>query len=1040
MIPRTLLTLLCLYTAAEAATFPVTVFTDTTGTPSGGGAGAAGDLRNTINTANTVGGANSITFVCGAPPCTITLNGPLPPITSNMTIDGGTFGDIVIDGNNAYRVFFVDTGTVTLANLQIQNASAQGGAGGSGAGPGGGGAGFGAGLFVNQAGASVALESVLFKNVSVTGGAGGNAVNTSDLPGFSAGGGGGLGFAGAAGDVAGNSRGGGGGGGVTGAGGAFAGVIGGNGGAGGGGAGGSNGLVGTGAGGSAYAGNNAGSGGGSHTAGNGGFGGGGGGGECVGTAGAGGFGGGGGGAGSCFTNPGGNGGFGAGGGSGSGTGGSTAGAVGLVRGGAAGNGDNNTVPGGAGGGAASGPAVFVRLGSLTTLNSTSSGTSTANAGQGSAGPAGTTNGSNGTTDPTPVFNFGGTVNGSNATGANAAALPFSHLPATHFSVVSVTPVTSSASNTNGVTVTALDSTGATDTAYNGTVHLTSSDAAFVNTTGDSTLVNGVGSFTFTLKTAGLQDGSTATDTVLSNVTGTSNNVIVQAGPAALLVVSAPASTTAGVSLLFTVTAQDLAANIVTGYAGTVHFTSTDGSAVLPAPSTLTNGTGSFGATLNTAGIQTISANDPGNAVSGISGNISVSMGSAPVIPVIPFTVTPLSVSLQYVQNTAPSSFAQNFSVSSFGSGYSATSSAAWLVAPAGRFASGTYTVTVKPASLSPGVYQASVGFSSANGSATSLVTLTVLGPPVLAAQPAAILAAFFGTTPASQSIQLTSGSASVPFTAASDSSWLTFNVLGTTTPATLQIQANPSGLPVATYVGHITVTSAAAANSPYTIPVTFSTTGGGGGAGQAALLNAASFAPALAAPNTITTLFGPITCAAPQIVVGGVSASVLFSSATQVNFVVPGSALPGPDTVVKAICSGAPVDTATLAVAPVEPAIFTQTGSGAGQGSILNQDESVNSAANPAFRGGYAAVYVTGFGSFNPPSPDGLSRLSNTVTATVGGVNASVTYAGEAPGETAGLQQINIQIPANAPAGAGVPIVLTVDSVNTQSGVTIALQ
>jgi uncharacterized protein (TIGR03437 family) len=236
------------------------------------------------------------------------------------------------------------------------------------------------------------------------------------------------------------------------------------------------------------------------------------------------------------------------------------------------------------------------------------------------------------------------------------------------------------------------------------------------------------------------------------------------------------------------------------------------------------------------------------------------------------------------------------------------------------------------------------------------------------------------------------------------------------------------------------VTSAAAANGPYTIPVTFSITGGGGGAGQAALLNAASFAPALAAPNTITTLFGPIACAAPQIVVGGASASVLFSSATQVNFVVPGSQLPGGNTVVKAICSGALVDTATLAVASVDPAIFTQTGSGAGQGSILNQDESVNSAANPALRGGYAAVYVTGFGSFNSPSPDGLSRLSNTVTAAVGGVNAPVVYAGDAPGETAGLQQINIQIPANAPAGAGVPIVLTVDGVNTQPGITIALQ
>lgn len=73
-------------------------------------------------------------FSCGAPPCTITLNGPLPPITSSLTIDGGSFGTIVIDGNSLYRVFFVDSGTVTLTSLQIQNANATGGAGGNGVG------------------------------------------------------------------------------------------------------------------------------------------------------------------------------------------------------------------------------------------------------------------------------------------------------------------------------------------------------------------------------------------------------------------------------------------------------------------------------------------------------------------------------------------------------------------------------------------------------------------------------------------------------------------------------------------------------------------------------------------------------------------------------------------------------------------------------------------------------------------------------------------------------------------------------------------
>jgi hypothetical protein len=140
---------------ASAADFPVTVFTDTnSGGLAGTGAGAAGDLRAQILAANAVPGADTITFVCGAPPCTITLAGPLPPITESLSIDGGTAGNIIISGADAYRVFFVDTGTVALQNLVIQNGRAQGGAGGTGGGGGGGGAGLGGGLFVNQAGAA----------------------------------------------------------------------------------------------------------------------------------------------------------------------------------------------------------------------------------------------------------------------------------------------------------------------------------------------------------------------------------------------------------------------------------------------------------------------------------------------------------------------------------------------------------------------------------------------------------------------------------------------------------------------------------------------------------------------------------------------------------------------------------------------------------------------------------------------------------------------------------------------------------------------
>ena len=89
-------------------------------------------------------------------------------------------------------------------------------------------------------------------------------------------------------------------------------------------------------------------------------------------------------------------------------------------------------------------------------------------------------------------------------------------------------------------------------------------------------------------------------------------------------VSAPGTSTVGASLNFSVTALDQFDNVSTGYAGTVHFTSTDGSAAFPADSTLTNGTGTFNATLNTAGNQTVTVTDTTtSSVTGTSGTIAV---------------------------------------------------------------------------------------------------------------------------------------------------------------------------------------------------------------------------------------------------------------------------------------------------------------------------------------------------------------------------------------------------------------------------------
>src|SRR5690349_1161957 len=89
------------------------------------------------------------------------------------------------------------------------------------------------------------------------------------------------------------------------------------------------------------------------------------------------------------------------------------------------------------------------------------------------------------------------------------------------------------------------------------------------------------------------------------------------------VTPATLSPIAGAQFNFTVTALDSSNILVSSYAGTVHFLSSDAKAVVPADSPITNGTGSFSATLKTAGSQTITASTTFN---GTSSAIIVSAG------------------------------------------------------------------------------------------------------------------------------------------------------------------------------------------------------------------------------------------------------------------------------------------------------------------------------------------------------------------------------------------------------------------------------
>jgi hypothetical protein len=201
----------------------------------------------------------------------------------------------------------------------------------------------------------------------------------------------------------------------------------------------------------------------------------------------------------------------------------------------------------------------------------------------------------------------------------SASIEVSTAPSNHFSI------TASASATAGApfnfTVTALDGANNPLSNYSGTVSFTSSDSQ-ASVPENSTLTNGTGSFSATLKTAGNQIIS-ASDTVTASMNGTSNGIKVTPAAANHFSVTTTAYANSGASFAFTVTALDAWKNMATAYSGVVHFTSSDGLAVLPADSAVANGSGTFSLTLNTEGVQTVTATDTVTSITGTSSSINV---------------------------------------------------------------------------------------------------------------------------------------------------------------------------------------------------------------------------------------------------------------------------------------------------------------------------------------------------------------------------------------------------------------------------------
>jgi uncharacterized protein (TIGR03437 family) len=387
---------------------------------------------------------------------------------------------------------------------------------------------------------------------------------------------------------------------------------------------------------------------------------------------------------------------------------------------------------------------------------------------------------------------------------------------------------------------------------------------------------------------------------------------------------------------------------------------------------------------------------------------------------------------------------------------------------------------------------------SASPPLTITVSLTVTQAQTFSVQPASVTFTYQsgGPAPASKPLDIAITGGPIPFTVGTTSSggWLSVDTTSGNTSATINVSADPLKIPAGTQpgaplTGTIAVNAPSVLTNPILVNVTFTlltaptplpstiTNSGSGGFGSIApgeliAIKGTLLGPPTPAAGTTFTLNpqGGVdaTLAGVQVFFDGIAGIPTYVSPTQINVIVPYEIAGRTSTNITVRYQGVQSAAIPQVVAPIAPSVYTLNATGQGQAAAVNLTGSTAGTINgppsgvavqggvittsPADGGTFLAVFGTGGGQTNPLSVTGSvspsntllplagwSEGSNTVTATVGGQPATVTFAGAAPTLVTGVIQINLKLPAGI-TGNSLPIVITINGVPTQTGATVAVQ
>ncbi len=383
---------------------------------------------------------------------------------------------------------------------------------------------------------------------------------------------------------------------------------------------------------------------------------------------------------------------------------------------------------------------------------------------------------------------------------------------------------------------------------------------------------------------------------------------------------------------------------------------------------------------------------------------------------------------------------------------------------------GIVTAIINAGGLAAGSYIGTIAITPMGGIAQNItITLNVLAPAVVVATPSPLSFTHQQGSPPPSGQTLSLGSTgdqlhlTIGVATQSGGGWLAVEPAAVTTPMNINVKVNPTGLEPGPYQGTLNISASDPTVAPLAVPVTLTVIKPAPLVGT--VTNAASFDPGPVAPGEFVTIFGtglgPTTPVGLQLTASGtvaatlggtqvffdnIAAPMIYSSSGQVSAIVPYEVARKFSTQLTVEFEGTVSVSQQIRVIDSSPGIFVADASG--QGAIINQDGTPNSIHNGAAPGSIVSIYATGEGQTEPPGADGaingnalpLPKPHLAVSVEINGETAEVQYAGAAPGQAAGLLQVNAKIPADVPRGTSVPVTITVGAATSQAGVTVAIR